>query len=119
MPTNIKKTCLNINCPERNGGECTAEPTNNQEKWIEEFMHRFAGDNRSDGMGWKLHLEVIDFLRQEIRQAKIEGNLRREKEILIMLVDCEKEGWTIKRFIDSFTQIIDKNERESSNLKTK
>ena len=73
MPTNIKKTCLNINCPERNGGECTAEPTNNQEKWIEEFMHRFAGDNRSDGMGWKLHLEVIDFLRQEIRQAKIEA----------------------------------------------
>jgi Mg2+ and Co2+ transporter CorA len=60
--------------------------------------------------------EADAFIRQEIRQAKIEGNLRREKEILIMMVDCEKEGWTIKRFIDSFAQIVDKNGRES-NLK--
>lgn len=30
--TNLRKTCLNIDCPERNGGKCTAgevkQPTN-------------------------------------------------------------------------------------------
>ena len=98
-------------------------PTNNQE-WEEKvnlFIEKWCGDNAphlldtDDNDGERLR----EAIRQATRKAKIEGNLRREKEILIMLVDCEKEGWTIKRFIDSFTQIIDKNERESSNLKTK
>jgi len=87
-------------------------PTNNQEKWEEKFDYLL--ERYFDG---RIKYEELEsFIRQEIHQAKIEGNLRREKEILIMMVDCEKEGWTIKRFIDSFAQIVDKNGRES-NLK--
>jgi hypothetical protein len=44
-------------------------------------------------------------------EAFEEGRLRREKEILIMMDECEKEGWDFNRFINTFSKIINKNEK--------
>lgn len=43
-------------------------------KWPKEFDKLFVGDNRPDGMGYKLHLEVKSFIETEIIE-KIIGDL--------------------------------------------
>lgn len=50
-------------------------------------------------------------LKKALDEAYIEGKSRREKEILIMMDECEKEGWDFNRFINTFSALINKNEK--------
>lgn len=51
MPPNILKTCLSINCPERTGGECNAEPPKEEQPRESE---------KEEWGGWKIVSDMLD-----------------------------------------------------------
>jgi hypothetical protein len=54
------------------------------------------------------NLFISELIKKETDIAKKEGKERREKEIFIMMDECEKKGWSFVKFITLFAILINK-----------